>query len=77
LLSTVVRYRMEIMKISDDYKAKLRLWAHNPRVSGVGSIADLPHFTCVRFSSYQEMNEWKKEYIRSLARSGGCQWKKS
>jgi len=68
---------MAAMKITDDYKAKLRLWARNPRVSGAGSIPDLPRFACIRFSSYREMNEWKKEYIRSLARSGGCQWKKS
>ena len=65
------------MKITDDYRAKLRLWARHPRVSSAGSVPDLPYFGCVRFNSYHDMNEWKKEYIRALARRGGYKWKKS
>lgn len=65
------------MKITDDYKAKLRLWTRNPRVSFARSVPDLPYFGCVRFNSYRDMNEWKKEYIRALARRGWGKWKKS
>ncbi len=69
--------RNAVKKVSDDYKAKLMLWVQNPRVGRVESVPELPRFGCVRFSSYEEMNAWKKEYLRMLARQGGCKWKKS
>ena len=67
----------DVKKVSDDYKAKLRLWIQRPRVGRVGCVPELPRFGCVRFSSYEEMNAWKREYLRTLARLGGCKWKKS
>lgn len=63
-------------KSVDDYKVKARFYARNPRVVHIGITPELPRFGHVRFSSYNEMNAWKKEYLRSLARRGGCTWKK-
>jgi hypothetical protein len=57
------------MKITDDYKAKYRLWAAKPRVVAAPAPPRLPRFTSRRFSSHAEMNEWKRELIRELARS--------
>ena len=69
---------MNTMKKSvDDYKAKIKMYARNPRVVHFGIKPELPRFGCVRFSSYNEMNAWKKEFLRSLACRGGCTWEKS
>jgi hypothetical protein len=66
-----------VNKTSDDYKAKVRLWARNPQVTRSGVVPDLPRFGCVKFNSYDAMNAWKKEYLKIVARQGGCRWKKS
>jgi len=63
-------------KVIDDYKAKTRLYARNPHAVHIGITPELPRFGHVRFSSYKELNAWKKEFLRSLARRGGCTWKK-
>jgi hypothetical protein len=63
-------------KSKDDYKAKIKLYARNPLVIDFGITPVLPRFGHVRFSSYEELNTWKKEYLRSIARQGGCPWKK-
>ena len=57
------------MKISDDYKAKFRLWAANPQVTPAPPPARLLGFKSKRFSSHLEMNTWKDEWLRQLARS--------
>jgi len=62
------------MKISDDYTAKLRLWASNPRVVRLPKATNLPAFKAQKFSSHAEMNAWKKEWLRQLAAQGGCRW---
>jgi hypothetical protein len=57
------------MKTTDDYKAKYRLWAENPRVIPPAAAPRIPHFKSRRFSSHAEMNEWKQSLIRQLAQS--------
>ncbi|MBN1557260.1 MAG: hypothetical protein JW951_03855 [Lentisphaerae bacterium] len=64
------------MKIAcDDYKAKIRAWVHAPPRFEPAVPESLPHFGCRRFSSYAEMNAWKREYRRAIARAGGVRWK--
>ena len=57
------------MKITDDYKAKYRLWAENPRVIPAPAPPKLPRFKSLRFNSHLEMNEWKQHIVRQLAQS--------
>jgi isopenicillin N synthase-like dioxygenase len=57
------------MKISDDYKAKFRLWAANPQVIPASAPAKIPHFKSKRFASHSEMNAWKDSLLRQLAQS--------
>jgi len=55
------------MKLTDNYRAKYRLWAENPRVVPPGAPVKLPHFTSKKFSSHSEMNAWKQSILRQLA----------
>ena len=55
------------MKITDDYYAKQRLWAENPRVVPAPPAPPLPNFKSRRFSSHAEMNEWKRSLLLQLA----------
>ncbi len=57
------------MKISDDYRAKIRLWAAAQRVVPLPAGPPLPRFTARRFSTHEEMNTWKLELLRQVARS--------
>ncbi len=57
------------MKISDDYRAKYRLWAENPRVVAAPAPPRLPRFKSRRFTSHAEMNQWKQSLLRQLAQS--------
>ena len=63
-----VRY-VTRMKITDDYKAKYRLWAANPRVVAAPVPPKLPQFASRKFSSHAEMNEWKRTLLLKLAQS--------
>ena len=58
------------MKISDDYNAKVRLWALFPRVVAAGPVPKLPPFKKQSFRSHEEMNQWKQNLLRTLARGG-------
>ncbi len=55
------------MKISDDYRAKWRLWAERPVVLPLPAGPPLPRFSSRRFSSHAEMNRWKRELLLELA----------
>jgi hypothetical protein len=57
------------MKISDDYKAKFRLWAANPQVIPASAPTKIPHFKSKRFTSHSEMNAWKDALLRRAAQS--------
>jgi hypothetical protein len=62
------------MKYTDDYSAKLRLWAQNPRVLHLPKMVGLPKFSSKKFKSHAEMNAWKKDLLSRIAANGGCQW---
>ncbi len=55
------------MKVTDDYNAKQRFWAENPRVVPAPPAPRLPNFKSRRFSSHAEMNEWKRSVLLQLA----------
>ena len=57
------------MKITDDYKAKYRLWAANPQVIAAPKPPNLPKFGSRKFSSHLEMNAWKRNLLREAAQS--------
>lgn len=57
------------MKTTDDYSAKNRLWAANPRVVAAPAAPRLPDFKSRRFASHLEMNEWKRLVLLQLARA--------
>jgi len=56
------------MKVTDDYRAKYRLWAINPVVVPAGRVVKLPGFKSRRFASHAELNAWKTSVLRQLAR---------
>jgi len=63
-----VDWQIARMKITDDYKAKYRLWAENPRVVPASFPTAIPAFKSKRFSTHAEMNAWKESLLRELAR---------
>jgi hypothetical protein len=64
------------IKITDDYNAKLKLWARNKTVYPLPKAVGLPPFTSRKFNSYEEFNTWKTDYLRQIAQSGGVKWTK-
>lgn len=56
------------MKVTDDYNAKLRLWAANPQVVPLPKSFPLPKFSPQKFNSHAEMNRWKENLLREIAR---------
>ncbi len=54
------------MKITDDYQAKIKMWAANPVVVP-DSPPKLPSFPPQRFNSYEEMNAWTKSLLVKLS----------
>ncbi len=57
------------MKISDDYQAKLRLWARQPAVVPLPPAPVLPKFAARKFRNHEEMNQWKRTLLREVART--------
>lgn len=57
------------VKITDDYQAKVRLWARQPVVATRPSGPPLPKFPAQKFRTHEEMNQWKQALLRELARS--------
>jgi hypothetical protein len=64
------------MKSTDDYAAKLELWARQKKPVRLPRIANLPRFGHRRFNSYEELNAWKQSLRDQLAAQGGAQWTK-
>ena len=58
------------MKFTDDYQAKIKLWALNPKVMPLPPTPRLPKFAPQKFHTHAEMNRWKAKLIRQLAREG-------
>jgi hypothetical protein len=70
------------MKAVDDPHAKIRFWAAEAARPGFKLPPcpvpeQLPKFPPRRFSSYAELNEWKRGYLLEIARQGGVRWKSS
>ncbi len=64
------------MKYTDQYTAKLEIWARESRVYPLPKMIGLPRLPSKKFRSYAEMNAWKKELLGRLAQSGGVRWTK-
>ena len=64
------------MKIENDYKAKLKIWATELDVVTLPKAIGFPEFSCRRFSSGEDMNIWKKSMLDEIARNGGLRWTK-
>jgi hypothetical protein len=64
------------MKITDDYGAKIEIWAREGKVVRVPRIANLPKFGHRRFDSYEELRAWKQSLLDELLKQGGAQWTK-
>ncbi len=58
----------KFVKISDDYHAKIRLWAARPVVVPLPRGPVFPRFKVQRFRNHAEMNLWKAEFLRQIAR---------
>jgi len=55
------------MKITDDYNAKIRLWAATPQATPELPGPKLPAFRPQRFRTHAEMNAWKESLLRKTA----------
>lgn len=64
------------MVYHDDYDAKFRIWARNPKVVACPKPSNLPEFKARRFDSYEEFNAWKDELLEQIAAQGGLKWTK-
>jgi hypothetical protein len=64
------------MKITDNYRGKIELWAQNGKVCPMPRISNLPQFGHRRFNSYDELNQWKKSLVQELLNQGGARWTK-
>ena len=65
-----------VVKYTDDYQAKYRIWAKEGRVHPLPRCVGWPEFHSKKFSSYEEMNAWKRELLLEVARKGGVRWTK-
>ena len=64
------------MKFTDNYNAKYEIWAREPKVSPLPAVLGIPRFKSKKFSSYKELNAWKKSLIDQIAAGGGVKWTK-
>jgi len=56
------------VKTTDDYQAKLKLWAAKPTVAALPRGPRLPRFSPKRFATHAEMNRWKEALLLQMAR---------
>ena len=61
-------------KYSDDYSAKLEIWAREGKVYALPTLKNIPEFTPQKFNSYEEMNAWKHDLVMQFASNGGARW---
>jgi hypothetical protein len=59
------------MKVTDEYKAKTKLWAEHPKVVAPPPGPPLPQFGSRKFRTHAEMNRWKAELRRQIAGEAG------
>ena len=53
---------------------KIKLWLANPPVMKFPAPTNLPKFSKKSFRNYDEMNAWKREYLKEIAAQGGIKW---
>ena len=56
---------------------KFKLWLKHPPEMKFPVPSNLPGFSKKSFRNYDEMNAWKREYLKEIAARGGIQWKRS
>jgi len=61
-------FREADMKATDDYQAKIRLWATDQKVIPLPDGPKVPKFTAQKFSTHAEMNRWKQALLLQMAR---------
>ncbi|OQA83828.1 MAG: hypothetical protein BWY31_02767 [Lentisphaerae bacterium ADurb.Bin242] len=59
----------------DIREQKIRLWLKNPPKMQFPEPLNLPKFSPMSFRNYDEMNAWKREYLKRIAAQGGIKWK--
>ena len=64
------------MKRTDDFGAKLLIWAEERKVYPMPKAVGIPHFGAKKFRSYDELNAWKKDLMVQIAAAGGLKWTK-
>jgi len=64
------------MKFSDNYSAKYEIWARQSKVSRLPAVSGIPRFESKKFSSYEELNAWKRSLLAQIAARGGVKWTK-
>ena len=64
------------MKFTDNYGAKLEIWARESKAHPLPHVAGIPRFGSKKFKSYGELNAWKKDLIEQIAAGGGVKWTK-
>jgi hypothetical protein len=62
------------VKATDNYEAKLEIWARESRAHALPKAAGFPKFPPQKFTSYAEFNRWKRQYLDEIARRGGLKW---
>ena len=66
----------KLQRNADDYNAKYKIWSKEHRMFTLPK-AELPFkFPPQKFSSYEELNQWKKGLIAEIAEHGGVKWSK-
>ena len=64
------------MKFTDNYDAKYEIWARESKVYPLPTVSGIPRFKSKKFSSYDELNSWKKSLLDQIAAAGGVKWTK-
>ena len=62
------------MKLTDDYAAKVKIWARESKVHPLPPLPPLPKFGAKKFSSYAEFNAWKVELLKQVAAESKPSW---
>ena len=59
----------------DIRKQKIQLWLNHPPKIKFPVPTNLPEFKHKSFRNYEEMNAWKRDYLKEIAARGGIKWK--
>jgi hypothetical protein len=62
------------MKVTDQYEAKLDIWAREGKVYPLPKAVGIPAFRPQKFSSHAEFNAWKRLLRDAIADQGGLTW---